>query len=93
MSIEDYEFSGDICPPKVLNANQTAVVLETIGKWLALDKNDAIALAKHFKLTAHDIECSEFKALQDYSNQADEDHWDECIKIQADKNKINKRLS
>jgi len=35
----------------------------------------------------------EFKALQEYSDQADEDHWDECAKIQADKIKINKRLS
>ena len=55
MNIEDYEFSGDIYPPKVLNANQTAVVLETINKWLALDKNDAIALAIHFRLTSDDI--------------------------------------
>jgi len=59
----------------------------------ALQKRDVIALAKHFKLTAYDIDCSEFKALQIDANQADEDHFDECVKIQADKIKINKRLS
>jgi hypothetical protein len=55
MSIERHEFS-DMHSPKVLSANQTAVVIETNKlPWVSLDKSDAIALAKHFNLTAEEI--------------------------------------
>ena len=55
MSIEKHKFS-DMYVPKVLSANQTAVVIETNKlPWVSLDKSDAIALAKHFNLTAKDI--------------------------------------
>jgi len=55
MSIEGYEFS-DMYEPKVLSANSVAVALDTNGvAWIALNKNDVIALAKHFKLTREDL--------------------------------------
>lgn len=55
MSILNYEFS-DMYMPKVLNANDTAVCLEVNElAWIGLDKNDVIALAKHFKLTSDDL--------------------------------------
>ena len=55
MSILNYEFS-DMYMPKVLDANETAVYLEVEElPWVGLDKNDAIALAKHFKLTSDDL--------------------------------------
>jgi len=55
MTIEDYEFS-DIYMPKALNANDTAVCLEVKElPWIGLDKQDVIALAKHFKLTSDDL--------------------------------------
>ena len=47
MNIKDYEFS-DMYSPEIVSANQTAVVLETnVLPWLSLNKDDAIALAKH----------------------------------------------
>lgn len=93
MDFDDYEFM-DMASPEVLSANDTAVTLNVKDlRWLALFPEDVIALAKHFKLTAHDIDCSEFKALQAYSDQADEDHFDECAKIRASVNNINKRIS
>ncbi len=55
MKIEDYEFC-DLAEPKVLNANDTAVCLNTDEMpWIAIFKEDVIALAKHFKLTADDL--------------------------------------
>ena len=55
MNIENHEFS-DMYMPKVLNANETSVCLEVKGlPWIALDKQDVIALAEHFKLTADDL--------------------------------------
>lgn len=55
MTIEDYEFS-DMYMPKALNANDTAVCLEVKElPWIGLDKQDVIALAKHFKLTSDDL--------------------------------------
>ena len=94
MSIENHEFTGDIRPIKVLSANQTAVVICTKNiPWLALDKNDAIALAKHFNLTAYDIDCSEFKELQIDANQADESHHDEIVSIKATAINTSKRIS
>ena len=55
MDILNYEFS-DMYIPKVLNANETAVCLEVKElPWVAIDKNDVVALAKHFKLTGDDL--------------------------------------
>jgi len=55
MNIEEYEFS-DMFAPKVLNANKTAVVLDTKDKpWVAIYKDDVIALAQHFNLTTDDL--------------------------------------
>jgi hypothetical protein len=55
MSIEKHKFC-DMYNAKVLSANQSAVVIDTkLIPWFALHKDDAIALAKHFNLTAKDI--------------------------------------
>ena len=55
MSILNYEFS-DMYMPKVLNANEVAVALNVEDlAWVAINKNDAVALAKHFKLTGDDL--------------------------------------
>jgi len=55
MDIEEHEFS-DMYMPKVLSANDTAVALNVEDlPWVAIDKSDTIALAKHFKLTADDL--------------------------------------
>ena len=55
MSILNYEFS-DMYMPKVLNANEVAVALNVEDlPWVAIDKNDVVALAKHFKLTSDDL--------------------------------------
>jgi len=62
-------------------------------KTVMINKSDVIALAKHFNLTAHDIDCSEFKALQTDADATDEAHFDEIVQIQADKIKINKRVN
>ncbi len=50
MSIKEHEFS-DMYMPKVLSANDVAVVLNVEDlPWLAINKEDVIALAKHFNL-------------------------------------------
>ncbi|MEE8288969.1 MAG: hypothetical protein V3R25_06105 [Nitrosomonadaceae bacterium] len=58
-----------------------------------LHKHDVIAMAKHFKLTAHDIDCQEFKALQKYSDSADEESFDREAKIQSNVNSKNKSVN
>ena len=55
MNIKDYEFQ-DLSKPEVLNVNDTAVCLRTVEMpWIAIFREDVIALAKHFKLTANDL--------------------------------------
>ncbi len=89
MSIEDYKFS-DMYEPKVLSANETAIVLDTKDlPWVALSKADIIMLTKEAKLTAHDIECSEHAELQKYCQQLE----DELIDIQTTTNNTSTRLS
>lgn len=93
MSIKDYKWF-DVFQPVILSANSTAVTIAVNEHpRLAIGKCDAIALAKHFNLTAHDIECTEYKALCADLNQVDEDHFDELVKIQANKIKINKSIN
>ena len=60
---------------------------------IEFDKHDVIMLAKHFKLTAHDIQCTEYKALCADLNLADEQHFDEVVELTANKIKINKRIN
>jgi len=96
MSIEDYNFSDTDLHTVEIDGYADNEYLRFMTHELnefTRTKDDVVALAKHFKLTAYDIDCTEFKALQIDANQADEDHFDECVKIQADKIKINKRLS
>jgi len=55
MKIEDYSFV-DFSIGRVSSANEVGVAIETKrSPWVALYKNDVIALAKHFKLTADDL--------------------------------------
>ena len=53
----------------------------------------AIALAKHFKLTAHDIDCSEHKALQEHYAQIEEDSFDSDAKLHAEIAELNRKLT
>lgn len=57
-----------------------------------VDKAYAIKLAKRFKLTAYDIECSEYKALQLDTDKIDELHFDECAKFHAEIAELNNKL-
>lgn len=89
MSIEKHEFI-DYVLGSVLNADEAVVSLEVEhADWFALYKSDVIALAKHFKLNTHDIQCSEHIALQKYCAQLE----DEIIDIQTTINNTSKRLS
>ena len=55
MNIEDYEFI-DMAKPKVVSANEVAISLEVKHTpWVALFKDDIIAMAKHFDLTVNDL--------------------------------------
>ena len=56
MNIEDYEFTdGGI--NSIESANEIAVCINVdAAAWVAIFKEDAIQLAKHFKLTADDLE-------------------------------------
>ena len=90
MSIKDYEFS---------DSEVTVELSEDGCLWLcataysSINKRDAIAIAKYFKLTSHDIDCQEFKALQTYSDSADLEHYDEVVEIQANINNTSKRVN
>lgn len=92
MSIENYGFSdSDVF---ALNYKDGIYLYdEHIDGNISINKNDSIALAKHFKLTAHDIECTEYQALCADLNQVDEDYFDELVEIQAHKIKINKSIN
>ena len=93
MSIDKHEWF-DMYQPEVLSANETAVVLGSKEHaWIAIGKKDAIALAKHFNLNAHDIDCSEFKALQDDSDTIDEAHFDECVELRTQVAELNRKLT
>jgi hypothetical protein len=46
-------------------------------------KSDVIAMAKAVKLNAHDIDCSEYKALSKYADDSDLEHFEEVESIQA----------
>lgn len=51
--ISEYEFSDSIAEFEVEVCD--TLVLKSHGSWFSFDKDDAIALAKHFKLTAEDL--------------------------------------
>lgn len=55
MSIEDYEF-GDFGLGKATISDGVCIVIDSEHcPWFALYKDDAIAIAKHFKLTEEDL--------------------------------------
>jgi len=54
--ISEHEFSDETSHIEINSANELAVCMTaTNGKWFAMYKDDAIALAKHFKLTVEDL--------------------------------------
>jgi hypothetical protein len=58
MSIEDHEFSDEIAGIIATNADENTITLKyTAGAahWSFFDKEDVIAMAKHFKLTGDDL--------------------------------------
>ena len=84
MSIEDHIFTGN----GILGAesNGDAIRVFVIGsKGTTLTKLDVIAMTKHFKFNAHDVQCSEHIALQKYCQKLE----DEIIAV----NNTSKRLS
>ncbi len=58
-----------------------------------IEKEDAITIAKHFKLTAHDICCGEHKALQEDANAIDEAHFYECAELRAEIALLNQKIT
>lgn len=93
MSIEDYDFK-DIMVKGVNHANKAGVNigLRCEASSVIIYKNDAIALAKHFKLTAEDINCERVKELRDELDEADEIHFDELAACKAQIADLNNRL-
>jgi hypothetical protein len=58
MSIEDHEFSDEIAGIIATNADENTITLKyTAGAahWSFFDKEDVIAMAKHFKLAGDDL--------------------------------------
>jgi len=56
MSIVKHEFSDSIAHVACANADENQVSIKMKSTpWLFFDKNDVIALAKHFKLTSDDL--------------------------------------
>lgn len=51
--IREYEFSDSIAEFEVEVCD--TLVLKSHGSWFSFDKDDAIAIAKHFNLTADDL--------------------------------------
>ena len=86
MNIKDYEFS-DYAMFKVVCANGIAVSIDTkSAPWVALYKDDAIALAKHFKLTAQDL------VLVEVITPISEDYEEICESQKAMVASINNEL-
>jgi len=86
MSIEDYKFKW---MPNVYIDTDGDLGFEINSTNYWIDKSDAIALAKHFKVNAHDIQCSEYTELQKYCQQLE----DELIDIQTNVKNTSTRLS
>lgn len=93
MSIEDYEFI-DILVDRVWHSSNNGVNIKLRSKAnsVIIYRKDVIALAKHFKLTASDINCTEAKALRDELDEADSDHFDECAELRAEIARINREI-
>lgn len=52
--IAQHEWSDSIAEIEAESGD--TLVLKFHGSWISLDKDDAIAIAKHFNLTAEDLE-------------------------------------
>lgn len=93
MSISKHEFNdADVIDAMMFNGG-VHIEMSECNSQVSFTKADIIAMAKAVNLTAHDIECTEYKALCADLNQVDEDHFDELVEIQANKIKINKSIN
>lgn len=91
MNIEEHKWS-DIAVV-LRHQNDTAVCLGTNkADWVGIYRLDAIAIAKHFKLTAEDINCPMLKAKQEELNEADLRHFDEIAELKSKISELEKRL-
>ena len=93
MDIEDYEFSGSGVVGAMALFDGSVNVFVMGARDTTFTKDDIIAMAKAVNLTAHDIECAEYKALCADLDLADEQHFDEVVELTANKIKINKRIN
>ena len=92
MSIEDYKLEDDTT--SVISISFDGAVMINTGCDVAIiTKLDTIALAKHFKLTAHDIDCQTIKDMQDEIDLADEVHFDDLAECRATVMKHNKGIN
>ena len=83
MSIKNHKWY-DTGKPKVLSINQEAICLGVKNlPWVAISKDDVIAMAKHFELTGVDIDCPVLKRKQGEIDSVDESHFDEVAELEA----------
>jgi hypothetical protein len=56
MKIEDYEFSDTIAELKCTNSSDEQITIKSEQTpWHFINKQDVIAMAKHFKITAGEL--------------------------------------
>lgn len=91
--IEMYHFCHPLYKAKTGKDDTLILELPITHNIATLHKQDIIAMAKAVNLNAHDIDCSEHKALCADLNQVDEDHFDELVEIQATVNNTNKSVN
>lgn len=81
-----------LCPANDITFDDARVLINrkyTRNRGLFFEHFGPLMLDELIKLE----DCTQVKDLREELDQADEDHFDECVRIQADKIKINKRLS
>lgn len=89
IDIESHEFKDEDVHAQI----QGDEVWLVATAYSAVNKADVIALAKHFNLNAHDIDCSEHKALQEYYAQIEEDSFDSDAKLHTEIAELNRKLT
>ena len=88
MSIDKHEWFD--MTAKIKRVTDIAVCLDTKDiPWVGIGMCDVIALAKHFNLTAEDINCTKLKDKQSEIDTADEMAFDECAELRAEISRLN----
>lgn len=73
MSIEDYKFSdSEVGGCRIIGDEIYIDDDDYDMSAISINKHDVIALAKHFKLNAHDVQCSEHIALQKHCQELED---------------------